>query len=161
MTALPPGGGWSPYLESVERHPGDELTFPDDARQLEAAALGTTLAAAGLAAATGGLMEIGLGAIEGRSTVLVDRARAALEACGAEIITPASTAPTSIITFRTSTNVDDDRKLTADLAESSVLTSLRGSTGMAGIRVSPYFYNDEDDIDLLATVVEAHLARRA
>jgi len=161
MTALPPGGGWSPYLESVDRHPGDVLVFPKDARQLEAAALGTTLAAAGLAAATGELLEIGLAAIEERSTALVDRARAALAACGAEIITPASTAPTSIITFRTSTNVADDRQLVADLAEASVLTSLRGSTGIAGIRVSPFFYNDEDDIDRLATVVEAHLDRRA
>jgi cysteine desulfurase/selenocysteine lyase len=160
MTALPPGGGWGPYLESAERHPGDRLAFPGDARQLEAAALGTTISAAGLAAAVERLLEIGIGPIEERSRGLFERARVALEGAGAEILTPAASAPTSILTFRTSTDVDDDRALVEELADASVLVSLRGSTGIAGIRVSPFFYNDEDDIDRLVGVVEGHLARR-
>jgi selenocysteine lyase/cysteine desulfurase len=159
MTALPPGGGWDAYLESAARHPGDELAFPDDARRLEAAALGTTISAAGLAAAIEVLLEIGVGAIEERSAGLLDRAREALEACGAEVLTPASSAPTSILTFRTSTDVDDDRELVRALAEASVLTSLRGSTGIAGIRVSPFLYNDEHDVDLLARIVGRRLRR--
>jgi cysteine desulfurase/selenocysteine lyase len=160
MTALPPGGGWGPYLESSDRHPGDELAFPRDTRVLEAAALGTTISAAGLAAAVARLLEIGVEAIEERSRLLFDRAREALEACGAEILTPADTPPTSILTFRTSTDVAEDRALVGALADASVLTSLRGSTGIAGIRVSPFLPNDEDDIDLLASVVGGWRGRR-
>lgn len=160
MTAISPGGGWSPYLESPDRHPADELRFPEDARALEAGALGTTLAAAGLAASIERLLEIGPAEIAARSGLLLDRARSGLEASGAHIVTPAGSAPSSMVTFSTSANLDDERRLVSDLAAASVLTSLRGTTGVAGIRVSPYLYNDEDDIDRLTAVVESHLSRR-
>ncbi|HET7146379.1 MAG TPA: aminotransferase class V-fold PLP-dependent enzyme [Gaiellaceae bacterium] len=161
MTAEPPAQGWTDYLESLERHPGDRLTFPNDARKLETAALGTTLAAAGIAAAAETLLRIGPDEIAERSARLVARTAAALEGAGARIVTPAGTAPSSIVTFRISHDLNDERELVESLAREGVLTSLRSTTGTAGIRVSPYFYNDDEDIDRLAAVVERHIRVRA
>jgi selenocysteine lyase/cysteine desulfurase len=160
MTAQPPEGGWTSYLESLDRHPADRLMFPHDARKLETGALGTTLAAAGLAAAAKTLLDIGLEAIAERSSMLAQRAVTALEAAGARIVTPYGREASSIVTFRSSDDLERERALVDELASQRVLTSLRSTTGVGGIRVSPYFYNDEEDIDRLAAVVKRHIRSR-
>lgn len=160
MTASPPEGGWSRYLESERRHPGDELDFPSDARKLELGALGTTLAAAGLASALETLLELGPDAIAARSAALAAMTTSALRDAGAHVVTPEGGPPSSIVTFRSAKNVDRDRQLVDELATAGVLTSLRFTTGVGGIRVSPYFYNDETDIERLADIVRKAVVRR-
>ena len=88
MTAEPPPGGWRAYLESPARRPDDPLEFPASAEKLERGALGTTLAAAGLAVAIETLHRIGSEAIARRSAQLVELTAAALEEAGAEVVTP-------------------------------------------------------------------------
>jgi cysteine desulfurase/selenocysteine lyase len=158
MTALPPEGGWSRYLADPQRHPADEMRFPDDARKLELGALGTTLAAAGLAAALETLNALGTHAIAARSAELVRTTVAALRDAGAGIVTPQTEQPSSIVTFRVAA---DDRPLVEELANAGILTSLRFTTGVGGIRVSPYFYNDENDVDRLAEIVRLRANVRA
>jgi cysteine desulfurase / selenocysteine lyase len=160
MTALPPKQGWSRYLESPDRRPDDELEFPTDARKLEAGALGTTLAATGLASALETLLELGPEAIAARSKELVALTTVALEDAGAEVVTPAGQLPSSIVTFRSAKDVDGELQVVEALADAGVLSSLRFTTGVGGIRVSPYFYNDETDIDRLAETVRKFGARR-
>jgi cysteine desulfurase/selenocysteine lyase len=160
MTARPPADDWKEYLESPRRHPADALRFPAGAEKLELAALGTTLAAAGLAAAAETLIEIGLDAIAERSARLVQTTAAALERAGAEIVTPRTGACSSIVVFRSAADVDRERALVERLADENILASLRFTTGVGGIRVSPYFYNDESDIERLVTVVAGEIRRR-
>ena len=160
MSAKEPPEGWINYLESPRRHPCDLSEFSTTARKLELGALGTTLAAAGLAAALNTLLEIGDQAIAGRSTELVEVTRSALTAVGAQIVTPVDVLPSSIVTFRSSGEIQDERELVDRLAAEQILVSLRFTTGIGGIRVSPYFYNDEADIERLADVVGLTISRR-
>jgi cysteine desulfurase / selenocysteine lyase len=160
MTAKPPSDDWREYLESPSRHPADALRFPAGAEKLELAALGTTLAAAGLAAAATTLLEIGLEAIAERSARLVQATATALESAGAEIVTPRAGLCSSIVTFRSAADIDSDRALVERLADASILTSLRFTTRVGGIRVSPYFYNDESEIERLVAVVASEIRRR-
>jgi len=160
MTAQPPFGEWGPYLESPLRHPQDKLVFPRDARKLELGGLGTTLAAGGLAAAVETLLHIGPQDIAARSRKLVELTLEALRSAGAEVVTPASAARSSIVTFRTAPEIEAERSLVERLAVNKTLTSLRFTTGVGGIRVSPYFYNDEGDIDRLAVGVREAIKQR-
>lgn len=153
MTAQPPDGGWLHYLENPDRLPADPLRFADDARKLELGAIGTSTAAAGLAAALETLLEIGPAAIAARVARLVRLTAEALEGAGARIVTPNDGRGSGFLTFRTGTSVGHERNAVERLTRAGVSASLRFTTGIGGIRVSPYFYNDESDVDRLASVV--------
>jgi cysteine desulfurase/selenocysteine lyase len=159
MTAQPPEGGWRNYLESPARRPDDQLRFPVGAEKLERGALGTTLAAAGLAASIESLLRIGRREIAHRSARLVELTAAALEEVGAEVVTPTVGPRSSIVTFRSSAKIEAERELVARLAEERIFVSLRFTTGVGGIRVAPYFYNDERDVERLVSVVGRETAR--
>ena len=160
MTAQPPVGGWRHYLENPARRPDDPLVFPTSAAKLERGALGTTLAAAGLAASITSLLQIGPTEIARRSAQLVELAVSALEAAGAEVITPRSGPRSSIVTFRSAPEIETERELVDKLAAERIFASLRFTTGVGGIRVAPYLYNDERDVERLAGLVGRQTARR-
>jgi selenocysteine lyase/cysteine desulfurase len=161
MTSRPASAGWAEYLEDPRRHPADMLRFPGDAAQLERAALGTTMAAAGLAGAAETLLAIGRSEVAERSAQLVQATREGLERVGAKTVTPPSDPPSSIVTFRSSPEIHAERMLLESLAREGILASLRFSTGVGGIRLSPYFYNDEADIERMLACVGAATGRRA
>jgi cysteine desulfurase/selenocysteine lyase len=160
MTARPPSGEWLDYLENPDRLPTDPLRFATDARMLELGAIGSSLAAAGLAGALETLLAIGPDLIAARTEQLVKATAAALEEAGATVHTPAQDGQTpAFLCFRTGDDIDDERRTVERLAEAGVLTSLRFTTGLGGIRVSPYFYNDESDLDRLVSVVRGSCRR--
>ena len=64
------------------------------------------------------------------------------------------------MTFRSAPEIEAERELLAKLAEERIVASLRFTTGVGGIRVAPYFYNDERDVERLAGVVGREVARR-
>jgi selenocysteine lyase/cysteine desulfurase len=158
MTTEPPEGEWLTYLEDPERLPTDEMRLARDARKLELGAIGSSLPAAGLAAAIETLLEIGLEAIAARVERLLALAADALEDAGARIVTPDDGRGRAFLAFRAGATVDDERRLVARLAAEGVAVSLRFTTGVGGIRVAPYFYSDESDVERLAAAVRA--ARR-
>lgn len=161
MTTRPPSGEWLDYLENPDRLPSDPLRFAVDARMLELGAIGSSLAAAGLAGALETLLAIGPSAIAARTEQLVRATAVALEEAGATVTTPFQEGLTpAFLCFQTGAEIDDERRIVERLAEAGILTSLRYTTGLGGIRVSPYFYNDESDLDRLSTVVRK-FSRRA
>jgi selenocysteine lyase/cysteine desulfurase len=154
MTAEPPVGPWLNYLENPERRPDDQLRLASDARKLELGAIGSSLAAAGLAGALETLLAIGPTAIAARTEQLVRSTATALEHVGAKIgISTEEGLTPAFLCFRTGDDVNHERRAIQSLADAGVLASLRFTTGLGGIRVSPYFYNDESDIDRLVSVV--------
>lgn len=160
MTALPPVGGWRDYLESPDRRPDDPLEFPAGAEKLERGALGTTLAAAGLAASIESLLRIGPEEITRRSAHLRELTASALEAAGAEVVTPIDGPRSSIVTFRSAPDIEAERELIAKLGATGIFASLRFTTGVGGIRLAPYFYSDERDVERLVDVVRSETSRR-
>ena len=156
MTTEPPSGDWLRYLEDPERRPTDAMRTAADARKLELGAIGSSLPAAGLAAALETLLELGPAAVAARTRELVRLAGELLERAGATLVLPPDEC--AFVTFRGGGGIEADRALVERLAAAGVAVSLRFTTGVGGIRVSPYLYNDESDLELLADVVSARPA---
>jgi cysteine desulfurase/selenocysteine lyase len=155
MTAQPPAGDWVEYLENPQRLPSDSLRLAENARKLELGAIGSSLPAAGLAAALETLLELGPARIADRVRQLRTYTATLLAETPVSLAAPPERS--AFITFRTRDHADDHH-LVARLEDARVAVSLRFSTGLGGIRVSPYFYNDENDVERLAEVVAAAAA---
>jgi cysteine desulfurase / selenocysteine lyase len=130
----------------------DRATFElrRDAAKLEEGSLAyTNLYAMGAAIEL--LLEVGLPAIEDRIAGLLERLERRLVAAGCDV-SPGADERAGILTFAPAAG-RDPAVLAEKLAGASVCVSLR----RARVRVSPHFYNNEQDIDALAEVVERNL----
>jgi len=144
MTLAEPAQGWTAYLGSPTRGPLDDLGWIETAQKLELGGTGPYLAAAALAAALESLLEFGSAAIAARVEALTSALIAGLDAAGIDVVSPRDVERRSgIVVF------DGDRALLDRLERGGVATSLRFSAGVGGIRASPYFYNDESDVERL------------
>jgi cysteine desulfurase / selenocysteine lyase len=138
----PPAAGWTAYLQDPRRTALDDLELTRSARALEPGGTGPYMAAAALAACLEALLEL-----PGRServqelvTHLID----GLERAGLELVSPRDRL-SGIVVF----DAPDVHDLVDRLAAERIAVSLRYTSGTGGIRVSPYFYNDEDDVERL------------
>ncbi|MEO8605765.1 MAG: aminotransferase class V-fold PLP-dependent enzyme [bacterium] len=102
-----------------------------------------------LGAAVDLLLEIGPSEVEAAILSVTDRLQAQLEALGAHTLSPRQ-APTrsGILTF----TLGDTAALYAALTAASVTCRAR----MGGVRLSPHFYANDDDIARVVDVVRAH-----
>lgn len=91
--------------------------------------------------------EIGLPAIEARAHELTEHLHGALDARGICILSPRAEEHRSAITM---VEVDDPPAVAAKLKERRVLVSARGR----GLRVSPHFYNNREDIERFVTALD-------
>jgi selenocysteine lyase/cysteine desulfurase len=148
MSLATPPGGWDAYLSDPESRPGGPLAFVTDARKLEVGGTAPYVGAVALAAAIRTLTGLGLEAVRRRVDGLVERLLTGLDALGAEVTSPrAPEHRAAIVTFRTGRGIAADRALYRAPLEAGVSVSLRFTSGVGGIRVSPWLYNDESDVD--------------
>jgi cysteine desulfurase / selenocysteine lyase len=138
----PPAEGWPAYLEDPRRTPVDNLALTRSARALEPGGTGPYMAAAALAACLETL--VGLRDRHARVEELVRLLAEGLEGLGHELVSPRDR-PSGIVVF----DPPDAHALVDRLAAAGVAVSLRYTTGVGGVRVSPYFYNDESDVERL------------
>jgi cysteine desulfurase / selenocysteine lyase len=138
----PPAAGWSAYLEDPSRTPVDELGFTRSARALEPGGTGPYMAAAALAACLETLLD--LPERVDRVQELVGLLLGGLDRLGLDVVSPRDRR-SGIVVF----DPPDAHVLVERLAAAGVAVSLRYTTGVGGIRVSPYFYNDETDVERL------------
>lgn len=154
MSLATPPGGWDAYLSDPERRPAAELAYVSDARKLEVGGTAPYVGAKALAAAIAALEQVGLSAIHERVQELVEHLLDGLYRLGVEVTSPREREHRSgIVSFRTGRGIDADRALLTRLLDAGISVSLRFTSGAGGIRVSPYLYNDEDDLDRLLAVV--------
>ncbi len=132
--------------ESYERGPdtpwlGYSLPFWPDARRFEPG-IANFLGVAGLEAALDLLEDVGLDRIEARVKYLSDRVASGLTERGYHLAAPRDDGQWSgIVSFTTTRHASAD--LVRRLAEARVSVALREGL----VRVSPHFYNNDDDID--------------
>lgn len=153
-----PPEGWAAYLADSSRTAVDDLGFVGSARSLETGGTTPALAAAALSASLGVLLQLGPERIEARVQELVASLLDGLDALGLEVASPREQR-SGIVAF----HAVDEPQLVQALAAAGVGVSLRYTSGAGGVRVSPYFYNDESDLERLLSVVsesEGSLARR-
>jgi selenocysteine lyase/cysteine desulfurase len=118
------------------------------AQQASALELGQPLFPAmfGLAGSLRLIEEIGLAAIETRDLELTARLHAGLESRRVPTLSPRAAEHQSAITM---VQVPDPPGVVSNLKEKGIFVSARGK----GVRVSPHFYNNEEDIDRLVDVL--------
>jgi selenocysteine lyase/cysteine desulfurase len=156
MSLATPPGGWDAFLSDPDRRPGGPLRFVSDARKLEVGGTAPYVGAVALAAAIRALNGLGIDAVRRRVEALVERLLAGLDALGAELTSPREPEHrAAIVSFRTGRGIDADRALHRALVDAGVSVSFRFTSGVGGVRVSPWVYNDESDIDRLLDVAEA------
>jgi selenocysteine lyase/cysteine desulfurase len=113
------------------------------------------LGLAGLQPSLNLLRTVGPAVIEARVLALTDRLAEGLTARGYTVLSPREKPGerSSIVTFRHPAH--DSAKLQARLTEAGVVVSLREGA----IRVSPHFYNSEDEIDRLLEALPGRSVR--
>jgi selenocysteine lyase/cysteine desulfurase len=111
----------------------------------------------GFGVALGFFNEVGLGNIEERNRGLADNLMEELSGLKVKINTPQDTGKhTGLVTFTTGRH-EDNQRLFAAFAKEGIVVALRYAAGVGGIRVSCHFFNTEDEIDLLLSVVKKTL----
>jgi selenocysteine lyase/cysteine desulfurase len=121
----------------------DELGFTRTARGLEPGGTGPYMAAAALAACLEALLDVGPARFE-RVQELVSLVLEGLDRLGLEVVSPRDRR-SGIVVFA----APDEGALLERLLARGVAVSRRYTTGVGGLRVSPYFYNDESDVERL------------
>ncbi|MEW5919869.1 MAG: aminotransferase class V-fold PLP-dependent enzyme [Bacillota bacterium] len=153
FNALEPEGGWGEYLESPLRTPFDRLELAETARKFETGGTGNYLGALTLCHSLKKLEETGIKAVEKKVRELGDVLATGLEELGIRLVSPREPRHRSGITsFTLPGGLEEERKLNARLTQEGVFVSLRYTSGVGGIRVSPHCYNSREDIDRLLEI---------
>jgi selenocysteine lyase/cysteine desulfurase len=141
-TLDPVNVGWKSVVNRSDYFNYD-LRFPDSALKYEEGSL-NLCALWGLDAALGLILEVGVPAIERRVMTLLDRLAAGLAQRGDRMTSSLAPAERSgILCFRSREGGEDAKALVARLRRAGFITVERAGS----VRVSPHFYNDEDEID--------------
>lgn len=120
-----------------------DLRFPDSALKFEEGSL-NLCSLWGLDAALDLILEIGVPAIERRVMEILDRLVSRIEERGYVITSSMREGERSgIVTFRAPEGGEDSHALVKRLRHSGFITVERAGS----VRVSPHFYNDEEEVD--------------
>ena len=150
FNAADPEGGWGCYLASPERSPFDDLPLRSCAQKFETGGTGNYLGALALAESVGLILAQGPAAVERRVLELQTYLAARLAELGLPNSYPADPRQRAgIVSFRLPGGPAQECALGDALAAQDIFVSVRYTSGVGGIRVSPHTYNDEADIDRL------------
>jgi len=134
--------GWKSVVNRSDYFTYD-LRFPDSALKFEEGSL-NLCSLWGLDAALELILDVGVPAIERRVTHLLDRLVEGLAVRGYPVSSSLEPAERSgILTFRPRAQGEDAKPLVRRLREAGFITVERAGS----VRVSPHFYNNEEEID--------------
>lgn len=153
------------YLESPARHPFDKVHFAQTADVFEAGGYANYVGALGLYKALQNLMDIGMENVERKVLNLSKRVMTGLKRLGVFVTSSEEDINRSaIVSFSlhdlADCDVSRERQLVTYLKEHGIQVSLRCTAGTGGIRVSPHYYNREEEIDIFLETVENWLRTR-
>jgi selenocysteine lyase/cysteine desulfurase len=158
MSLEAPDGGWETYFQTPSITPFRDYRFVDTTWRFEVGGTAGYPAAIGLAASLKMINDLGPGRIWSHILKLTDHLIDGLKALGVSVVTPIEREHRSgIITF----SVGDAAKniaLMRRLLERKILTSVRYTSQVGGVRVSCHFFNSIADMDCLLNAVEACLS---
>jgi cysteine desulfurase/selenocysteine lyase len=125
------------------------LELPDDANRFEEGTLNLPGVFA-LGAALELLLELGIDAIEKRVCSLTDQFEQGVRALGAEVLSPRSAGEKSgILSFQLPG--ENPESTVERLRARNIFSIVR----RGGVRLSPHFYNNESEIDLLLKALKS------
>lgn len=155
FNAIPPAGGWGPYLEAPQRTPFDSLEMTKSAAKFETGATVNYIGAAALAKNFQRMEKLGLDWMEDEITSRRRYLQAGLLNAGASVC-GSTERPTlsGICTFNLPGGICQEKQLMKRLEERNIFCSLRYISQVGGIRVSPHYDTAYEEIDRLTETLE-------
>ncbi len=155
-----PSGGWNQYLASPQRTPFDPLELNRGAQKFETGGTGNCVGALGLYMALEVLLHEDPAEVEKKVFELNNvlcRGLALLNLNMTSSIRPRNRS--GITTFTLPQGPLAEAQLVNELSNKEIYTTHRYTSGSGGIRVSPHYYNNIEDINNLLDTVELFAKR--
>jgi len=155
LSVANPAGGWGEYFQTPTISPLDDYKFVTGARAYEAGGTANYPGAVGLAASLNLIHNFGQQNITDHVFALTDRLFAGLDHLGIQTVTPRDHKNRSGIVTFTVGDAKANVALMDRLLAKRILTSVRYTSNVGGVRVSSHFYNSPEDIDKLRDAIKA------
>lgn len=141
-----PAGGWYTYLADPSRTPFEDWQFIEHASKFEAAGTGNSLGSRMLNEVINWMIDIGLEGIYSRiqahSSIIID----SLQRLSRVDVYDFGANRSPIVTFHATINLEKEAVLAETMQRRGVKVAHRYLSGVGGIRVSPHFYNNQEDL---------------
>jgi cysteine desulfurase/selenocysteine lyase len=144
-----PEGGWGNYFQTPEITPVREYRFVNEARRYEAGGTSNYPGAIGLAASLHMINGLGTENIARYVLSLGDHLLAGLDKLGLEIVTPREEKHRSGIVTVDRGSREKNVALMEYLLDHRILTAIRYTSRVGGVRISTHFFNNIEDVDRL------------
>lgn len=159
MSMNPQEGDWGRMFESPESVPLQRLQITRSARQFENGGTANYPGGVGLAASLRMINDLGHEMIETHIRRITDYLITGLMALSVRVVTPAAASNRSgIIVFDLGQGAAKNIELKEHLLDKKILTSVRYTSGVGGVRVSCHFYNTIEDIDRLLNAIDVDIS---
>ena len=150
FNAADPSGGWGTYLASLQRSPFDHLDIKPGARRFETGGYGNYVGAAALHVLLEGILAEGIESIERHVLALGAHLVRSAEELGVEVRSSQEPGRRSgITTLGLPGGLEQELALNDHLLRNDVFVSVRYTSGVGGVRVSPHQHNSTADVDRL------------
>lgn len=161
MSMSPQEGDWGQMFESPESVPLQLLKMTRSARQFENGGTANYPGGVGLAASLRMINDLGHETIETHIRRITDHLINGLKALPVRVVSPPSPANRSgIIVFDLGQGAAKNIELKEYLLDQKILTSVRYTSGVGGVRVSCHFYDTIEDIDRLLNAIDVHISSK-
>jgi cysteine desulfurase/selenocysteine lyase len=144
-----PEGGWGNYFQTSEITPVREYRFVNEARRYEVGGTSNYPGAIGLAASLKMINGLGTANIARYVHSLGDHLLAGLDKLGLEIVTPREEKHRSGIITVDRGSREKNVALMEYLLDHRILTAIRYTSRVGGVRISTHFFNNIEDVDRL------------
>jgi len=147
LSVAPPEGGWGNYFQTPEITPVRAYQYVEEARRFETGGTSNYPGAIGLAASLRLLLDLGQSTVAKHVESLTDALAAGLARLGVELVTPLGGHHRSGITTFTLGSQERNVQAMHYLLDRRILTSVRYTSGVGGVRVSCHLFNNRADVD--------------
>jgi cysteine desulfurase / selenocysteine lyase len=161
LSVDPPEGGWGNYFQTPEITPVREYAYVEEARRFETGGTSNYPGAIGLGASLQLILKLGQDAIAAHVQGLTNHLIAGLQKFGVEMVTPLEAKCRSGITTFTLGSRDKNLAAMNYLLDRRVLTSVRYTSKVGGVRVSCHLFNDRADIEKVLEHLQGFLRGKA
>jgi cysteine desulfurase/selenocysteine lyase len=159
MSMSPLEGDWGQLFQSPESVPLQPLTMSRTARQFENGGTANYPGGIGLAASLRMINELGHETIEKHIRGITDHLMSGLKALPLRLVTPeAASNRSGIVVFDLGKGAQKNIELKEFLLDQKILTSVRYTSGVGGLRVSCHFYNTIEDVDCLLNQIDSRIS---
>ncbi len=142
------------YLESPDRSPFDDLSIVETACKFENGGLPNYIGALSLYANIELILQNGVAKIEGEVLSLSKYLTQKLKELGLHLSSSENEqAMSGIVSFNMPGGQSEEKELVDYMFKHNIYTSIRYTSRIGGIRVSPHYYNTREEIDILIETI--------